>query len=83
MWEGVQSLFYKYKIPAKVEGFPVCPFLSFESPTIRENFFKYCYLKGVSLYDVPYVNYSHKEKDIWEALDRIEEALKEMSKRKM
>ncbi|RKY74605.1 hypothetical protein DRQ12_13055 [candidate division KSB1 bacterium] len=80
MWEGVQSLFRKYEIPAKVEGFPVCPFLSFESSTVRENFFKCCYRKGVSLYDVPYINYSHKEEDVREALGRIEEALKEMSK---
>ncbi|MCK4417192.1 MAG: hypothetical protein KAV99_03415, partial [Candidatus Latescibacteria bacterium] len=81
MWEGVQSLFCKYEIPAKVEGFPVCPSLSFETSTVRENFFKCCYRKGVSLYDVPYVNYSHKEEDIREASGKIEEALKEISKK--
>lgn len=81
MCEGVQSLFDKYKIPAKVEGFPVCPFLNFENPALKADFFKHCYRNGVSLYDVPYVNYSHKAEDIREVLDRIETALKNMSKR--
>ena len=44
-----------------------------------EEFFKRCYRNGVSLYTVPYVNYSHKEEDIEEALRRIEEGIKEIT----
>ncbi len=79
MKEGLQSLLNKYEIPAKMEGFPVCPFLNFQNSSVMKEFFKRCYRNGVSLYTVPYVNYSHKEEDIEEALRRIEEGIKEIT----
>ena len=77
IWNEVQNLFKKYNIEADLKGFPVCPYFSFNSAEERDLFFKTCYKNGVSLYHVPYVNYSHKEKDIKETLERMERAIKE------
>ncbi len=76
--EGINSIFQKYKIEAKIIGFPVCPMFSFENQKEGDLFFKLCYKNGISLYNVPYVNYSHKEEDIYEALERIDKATEEM-----
>ena len=58
-----------------VQGLPVCPSLVFASREDRDRFMAACYANGVSLYDVPYVNYSHKDADVAEALTRMERAL--------
>ncbi len=79
MWEQVKELFKKYKVPAAIKGFPVCPFFDFEDIGLKDIFFQACYKNGVSLYDVSYVNYSHKEEDIEEALKRIEKALQKIT----
>ncbi|MFA6104606.1 MAG: aminotransferase class III-fold pyridoxal phosphate-dependent enzyme [Victivallaceae bacterium] len=81
LWEGVNDLFKKYNISAKVKGFPVCPLFIFEDNTgkLADAFFRNCYLNGVSLYNVSYVNFSHKEKDVIETLARIEKVLKTIS----
>jgi len=78
--DGVNTLFEKYKIPAMLKGFPVCPFFDFKNSNSRDPFFKNCYKNGVSLYNVPYVNYSHKGKDIQEVLKRIENAIKKIKR---
>ncbi|MCD6398122.1 MAG: aminotransferase class III-fold pyridoxal phosphate-dependent enzyme [Spirochaetaceae bacterium] len=78
MWNGVNNLFRKYGIPAQVKGFPVCPFFDFKLDKDRENFFKSCFKKGVIFYNVGYVNFSHKEEDIEEALEKVEDAIKDM-----
>jgi glutamate-1-semialdehyde 2,1-aminomutase len=80
MWNGVRQLFKKYSVNAGLKGFDVCPSFWFSSPEEQELFNKLCYRNGVSLYNVSYVNYSHKDKDIAEALRRIEKAIKEMKK---
>ena len=77
---GLKNLFKKYNVSTEIKGFPACPFFSFSSKEERESFFKACYRNGISLYDVPYVNYSHKEKDIAETLGKIEKAIIEMKK---
>jgi hypothetical protein len=64
-------MFEKHKVKAIFKGFSVCPLFDFEDS------FKNCYKNGVSLYNVPYVNYSHKKKDIQEALRGIESGIKE------
>jgi len=78
LWGGVNALFRKYNINATVKGFPVCPQFIFEDNTgkLADAFFKNCYLNGVSLYGVSYVNFSHKEKDVTETLERIEKVMK-------
>ena len=78
MQDGVNNLFNKYKINAGMKGYSVCPWISFPNPSELELFYKYSYKNGVSLYTLSFVNYSHKDKDINEALERIEKAIKEM-----
>ncbi|MES2461323.1 MAG: aminotransferase class III-fold pyridoxal phosphate-dependent enzyme [Armatimonadota bacterium] len=82
LWEGLNSLFQTYGIPANVCGFWPCPALAFQGPdkaAIRERFFRAAYRQGVSLYDVSYVNFSHTDSDIAEALERLETACRETS----
>ncbi|MCK4245465.1 MAG: aminotransferase class III-fold pyridoxal phosphate-dependent enzyme [Candidatus Omnitrophica bacterium] len=73
--DGVNAVFKKYKLKAVFKGFPVCPFFDFGDSDLKNGFFNTCYRNGISLYDVSYVNYSHKEKDIHEALRRIENGI--------
>jgi glutamate-1-semialdehyde 2,1-aminomutase len=81
LWEGLNVLFQAYDIPAEVRGFWPCPTLTFsgeQKAIIREQFFRAAYRNGVSLYDVSYVNFSHKDSDIAEALQRLETACHEI-----
>lgn len=75
LWPQVSRIFKKYNISAQIRGFNVCPQISFEKANEKSEFFRNCYLEGVALYDVSYVNYSHKEKDINETLQKIEKAV--------
>lgn len=77
MWSGLNNIFMKHSIPASFQGFYPCPQLIIPGD-MREKFFRAAYRNGVSLYDVPYVNYSHQDKDIDEALDRLENACIQM-----
>jgi glutamate-1-semialdehyde aminotransferase len=78
LWPRVQEMFCKYGVKAQIKGYNVCPQLCFEDNDIKAKFFRNCYLNGVSLYDVSYVNYSHKEKDIGETLARMEKAVESL-----
>ncbi|MBN1435847.1 MAG: aminotransferase class III-fold pyridoxal phosphate-dependent enzyme [Sedimentisphaerales bacterium] len=77
--QRVNTLFEKYGMAASIEGFPVCPAFQFKDPAAVLPFYGACYRNGLSLYCVPYVNYSHKEADIAEAAERMERALKELT----
>jgi glutamate-1-semialdehyde 2,1-aminomutase len=76
--DRVNYLFGESRLHAKLSGFPVCPVFKFESVETRNAFFKACWRRGVSLYDVSYVNYSHEAGDIEEAVSKIREALSEI-----
>lgn len=78
MQDGVNRLFKRHKIKAALKSFPVCPFFDFAEKDYGDSFFKGCYRSGVSLYNVPYVNYSHKEKDIEETLKRVGNSIEEI-----
>ncbi|MCM8818984.1 MAG: aminotransferase class III-fold pyridoxal phosphate-dependent enzyme [Candidatus Omnitrophica bacterium] len=78
MWSGVNNLFKQYEVEAELKGFPVCPFFDFKNPEERNLFFRKCFKNRVILYNVGYVCYSHKEKDINEALEKVEKSIKEM-----
>lgn len=80
MQHGVRELFKKYNVPGDLVGFPVCPIFRFEAgdKNWQELFFRACYKSGVSLYNVPYVNYSHKKEDIQETLIKMEKAIQEI-----
>ena len=44
----------------------------------RDRFMAGCYRNGVSLYDVSYVTWSHRDADVAEALQRFERAAAEL-----
>lgn len=73
--DKVNSMFGEFGLNAELAGFPVCPMFKFESVETRNAFFKACWRKGISLYDVSYVNYSHEVRDIEEAVSKMTEAL--------
>lgn len=80
MWSGLNRLFEENDIPACLKGFWPCPQMVFggsEAGKWREAFLRAAYRNGVSLYDVPYVNFSHRDADIEEALGRLERACRE------
>ena len=75
LWTGLNRLFQQYGIPAEVRGFWPCPQFLFHGPEVgaqRDRFFRSAYRHGISLYDVSYVNFSHQDGDIAEALERLE-----------
>ena len=78
--EGLSMVFRRrgFLKAAELRGAPVCPAFSFASAELAEKFFSACYRHGVSLYTMPYVNWSHKDGDIAEAIERIEEAVKDL-----
>ncbi len=80
--EGINELFKNYGFPGELKGFPVCPLFTFKENTARDEFFKNCYMEGVSFYNVPYVTYAHKTKDIAEALKRVATVLERISNKR-
>jgi glutamate-1-semialdehyde 2,1-aminomutase len=81
LWPRVQGLLDESKVPGTVKGAPVCPQLGFDTNEHREAFFRAAYRNGLSLYDVSYVTWSHREADIRETLDRFKRVVKEISTR--
>lgn len=80
MWGGLDKLFKQYGLPAKMgcTTRPVC-FYSYAAGTDAAFISKMeraMLRSGVTLYHGGYVNYSHQEADIDEALERIDGALK-------
>jgi glutamate-1-semialdehyde 2,1-aminomutase len=75
MWSGVQKLLDARGIPGRIQGVPVCPWLGFDDAARREAFFRSCYRNGLSLYDVSYVTWSHREADLAEAQERFRRAI--------
>lgn len=82
MWSGLTALFHKYDIPIRIRGFWPCPMFRVDSGItdasiqreLLPGFFRLAYWEGVSLYNVSYVNFSHRDEDIEEALERLERA---------
>lgn len=83
MWSNTNRLFEKYDIPLCFKGLYPCPSLTLTesgNADIREEFFRKAYKNGVSLYNVPYVNFSHEDSDIDEALAKLEQACDQIRK---
>ena len=80
LWPRVQELLDRKRIPGRIRGFPVCPWIGFDTPEQREAFFRACYRNGLSLYDVSYVTWSHGDADIAETMARFEKATSELAK---
>jgi len=80
MWDGLNALFAEHGAPLEMKGFPPCPQLvpATDSPAgLMDAFLRAAYRHGVSLYTTSYVNFSHKDGDIDEALERLERAVRE------
>lgn len=78
MWGGLNGIFKRRSIPAENKGFWPCPALVFsgsDAGKLQDKFFHAAYRRGVSLYGVNYVNFSHKDADVSEALERLEAAV--------
>lgn len=77
LWGGLNRLFAETGIPLELKGFWPCPTFALRdgaNASWREMFFRAAYLNGVSLYNVSYVNFSHRDSDIDEALERLKRA---------
>ncbi len=78
--DGMAAVFQRRQLPITVPGLPPCPRFSFntadpkEAPRLRAALFSAMAHRGVLLYDVPYVNYSHTDQDIDETLNRLDDA---------
>jgi glutamate-1-semialdehyde 2,1-aminomutase len=80
LWKGLNDLFQVHDIPAEARGFWPCPSITFHGTAkaaTRERFLRAAYRHGVSLYDVSYVNLSHADSDIAEALERLDRACRD------
>jgi len=80
MWGGLNGLFREYGLPMEMKGVWPCPQLMVggDDAGLRERFVRAAFRSGVSLYNVSYVNFSHKDADIDEALDRLNAALRKI-----
>jgi glutamate-1-semialdehyde 2,1-aminomutase len=78
--DGMQRIFHRHGLPITLPGLPPCPRFTFapadprHAPRLRAALFAAMAHRGVLLYDVPYVNYSHTDQDIDETLGRLDDA---------
>ena len=82
LWTSVNRLFEQYNVPAAVKGFWPCPSFVNQEGAPRDlisRILRASYKNGVSLYNVSYVNYSHKDADIEETITRMEKAIAEVA----
>ena len=79
IWEGLNGIFARYELGIKMSGlYPAMSFV-FDNDAVKEAFMRAAFRNGVSLYSaVGYVNYSHTDADIDEALERLDRACKEL-----
>ncbi|NSW92046.1 MAG: aminotransferase class III-fold pyridoxal phosphate-dependent enzyme [Firmicutes bacterium] len=81
IWSSLSKRFENYNIPIEIKGFWPCPTFTPKANApadVISNFMSLAYKHGVSLYNVSYVNFSHKDNDIAEALQRLEKACMEL-----
>lgn len=79
LWGNLNEMFKSEGIPVSIKGISACP--SFTSTCgFVERFMRASYAAGVSLYNVSYVNFSHKREDCDEALSRFASAIEALKK---
>ena len=78
LWPRLQQILDARGIACRIRGLPVCPSIGFEAQETHDAFFRACYRNGISLYDVPYVTWSHRPADVVEALERFTKAAGEL-----
>jgi glutamate-1-semialdehyde 2,1-aminomutase len=80
LWSGAQDIIGRAGLPGTIRGLPVCPWIGFDTPVEREAFFRACYRHGLSLYDVSYVTWSHRDADVQESLARLADAMADLER---
>jgi glutamate-1-semialdehyde 2,1-aminomutase len=79
--DGVNEIFVEAGIPGRLRGCPTCPQLVFDSGDPERNrrfmiaLLRGLFERGVSIYHVTYVNFSHQAGDIDETLNRWRDAV--------
>ncbi|MBN2852933.1 MAG: aminotransferase class III-fold pyridoxal phosphate-dependent enzyme [Clostridia bacterium] len=72
LWSSLNRMFEEKNIDIRVVGYPPCAVFVSEDNNLLKDFFRSAYDNGISLYNVSYVNFSHKQKDIEETLEKLE-----------
>lgn len=78
LWENLNAHLKSAGVPLALLGHYACPtFTALENarPGLLTDFFRAAYRHGVSLYNVSYVNFSHKKEDCDETLERLDKAI--------
>ncbi|MBN2451463.1 MAG: aminotransferase class III-fold pyridoxal phosphate-dependent enzyme [Lentisphaeria bacterium] len=82
MWGALNRRFEAGSIPLRLRGLWPCPQFVPEPgapPGLLDRFFRAACHCGVTLYHVPYVNFSHTAADVEEALSRLDRALETLA----
>ena len=82
MWTGLNRIFTEQGVPLAMQGFWPCPQLVAQpgaAPDLLNRFLAAAFAHGVSLYGVSYVNYSHQDADLAEALERLAPAVRSLA----
>ncbi|GAA3400954.1 aspartate aminotransferase family protein [Paenibacillus hodogayensis] len=72
LWGGLSRMFGSKGVPIEIRGFWPCPAFRATEGGDLPRFFRLAYKHGISMYNVSYVNFSHRDEDIAEALERFE-----------
>ena len=83
LWGSLNARFRDAGVPLELLGHPACPTFRArpDAPAgLLPDFFRAAYRHGVSLYNVSYVNFSHKRADCDETLTRLDEAIAELKR---
>jgi glutamate-1-semialdehyde aminotransferase len=86
LWPAVNRLFAARGLPISIGGFRPCPAWSFTASdavsqaAITERFFRASYRRGLSLYNVSYLSFSHHDADIQETTARFEQVADDLVK---
>jgi glutamate-1-semialdehyde 2,1-aminomutase len=81
--DGVNEIFREFGVPGEFQGCPTCPQLVFAAGDPERNrrfsvaLLKGLFRRGVSIYHVSYVNFSHAESDVDETLNRWRDTVKD------
>ena len=80
--DGANALFQEAGVPGRFRGCPTCPHLSFDSGNADRDrrlmlgLMRALCRRGVTIYSVSYVNFSHQDPDIDETLNRWHDAVR-------
>jgi glutamate-1-semialdehyde 2,1-aminomutase len=78
MWDGLNGIFKEKGMDIEVVGLYPLGTFQYRDESLMEPFIRAAYRNGVCLYGTSYVNFSHREADIDEALNRLEKACGEV-----